>query len=315
MKTRPVIRLTALLLLIAVAAWYARHHFQDLSRLREFDWSYFLPLLAVHLAALGLNGWMNRLLLARLGVTLTFTQWYGLAAVNALANYLPLPQGGAVARGAILKRLHGLGYRRYAATVLFGYVMSLVLVGIAGLIALAYLRYHGVHSSWLMWSIFAALTLLCVLLAPGAAGLLPGKRLEQLTEGYRLLGTPGTIARLVAARVALMAVNATGIWLAYRSIGRGTGWVSSAVIALSAMASGVINVTPGNTGAAEAAAWGAAKGIGQDRVATLNAALIYRLTAASVIFAVGPLATYVLTRRLSPQTEAAPELAPEPPLA
>jgi uncharacterized membrane protein YbhN (UPF0104 family) len=315
MKIKRIFRLIALLALVALAGWYARHHVDDLARLRNFRWSYFAPLVAVHLAALGFNGWMNRLLLARLGVPLTFTQWYGLAAVNAVANYLPLPQGGAVARGAILKRLHGLGYRRYAATVLFGYVMSLVLVGAAGLVALAYLRFHGVRSSWLMWGVFAALTLLCVLLAPGAARLLPGQRLAQLSEGYRLLGTPGIIARLVAARVALMAVNATGIWLAYRSIGRSTGWVSSLVVALSAMASGVVNVTPGNTGAAEAAAWGAAQGIGQDRVATLNAALIYRLSAAAVIFVVGPLATYVLTRRSAALKGAAPELAPETPLA
>jgi uncharacterized membrane protein YbhN (UPF0104 family) len=313
MTKKGMIRWAALLALLGLAAWYVRHHFQDLSRLREFQWTYFTPLLAVHLTALGLNGWMNRELLARLGVTLSFTQWYGLSAVNALANYLPLPQGGAVARGALLKRLHGLGYRRYAATVLFGYVMSLVLVGAAGLLALSYLRYHGVRSSWLMWGIFAALTSLCVLLAPGAAKLLPGQRLGQLTEGYRLLGTPATIARLVAARIALMAVNATGIWLAYRSIGRPTGWASSLVVALSAMASGVVNLTPGNTGAAEAAAWGAARGIGQDRFATLNAALIYRLTAATVIFVVGPLATYVLTRRAGALNQT--EIIPQTPIA
>jgi hypothetical protein len=102
MKSKRIIRLIALLALVALAGWYARHHVDDLARLRNFRWSYFAPLVAVHLAALGFNGWMNRLLLARLGVPLTFTQWYGLSAVNALANYLPLPQGGAVARGAIL---------------------------------------------------------------------------------------------------------------------------------------------------------------------------------------------------------------------
>jgi uncharacterized membrane protein YbhN (UPF0104 family) len=315
MRNSRIIRWTALVALVGVVAWYVRHHFNDLRSLSEFQWTYFAPLLGVHLIAVGLNGWMSRELLERLGVTLSFGQWYGLSAVNALANYLPLPQGGAVARGALLKRLHGLGYRRYAATVLFSYVMSLVLVGVAGLLALSYLRWHGGRASWLMWGVFAGLTSLCVLLAPVAANLLPGQRLAQLAEGYKLLGTRGIIARLIAARVIMMVVNATGIWFAYRSIHHATGWVSSGVISLSAMASGVVNVTPGNAGAAEAAAWGAASGIGQDRIAAVNAALIYRLTAAAVVFTVGPLATLLLARRATALTPATSEASPQTPVA
>src|SRR4051794_11300343 len=121
MKIAKIIRWAAPVALIGLAAWYVSRHRDDLGRLRDFQLAYLLPLIAVHLTALGLNGWMNRELLARLGVGLSFAQWYGLSTINALGNYLPLPQAGAMVRGAFLKRLHGLGYRRYAATILFSY--------------------------------------------------------------------------------------------------------------------------------------------------------------------------------------------------
>ena len=308
-----VVRGIGLVALLLVAAWYASRHFNDLGQLRHFNRHYLVPLLLVHVATLGLNGWMNRELIARLGVKLPVLHWYGLAAVNALGNYLPLPQAGAAMRGAYLKRLHQLGYRRYAATVLFMYVLSLVIVGLAGLAALVELRSRGGRAAWWAWGVFWGLASLALLLVPGAARLVPGKRLAEFAEGYRALAHGGLIARMVVARVVLIGVNASGIWLAYHSIGRPVGWVSSLVVSLATMASGVVNVTPGNTGTSEAAAYGAAAAIGEDRATAVNAALVFRLTAAVVVFTLGPL--FIALLRPKGQPEAHGAKAPVAPAA
>jgi uncharacterized membrane protein YbhN (UPF0104 family) len=292
-----IIRVAAFAALIALAAWYVSRHRADLRQLVATDLRYLPALLAVHLASLGLNGWMNRELVAQFAVRLTFAQWYGLAAVNALGNYLPLPQAGAAVRGVYLKRLHGLSYRRYAATYLFLSVLTFVLMGASGLLSLTYVTLHGGHVSWILWLIFAAMTALAVLLSPKTARLIPGEKLRQLAEGYESLGHRSLIAKLVFWKALTIAVNTTGMWLAFRAVHRPLSWPASQVVALAPMMSNVINVTPGNTGPAEAAAYGAAALVGENGAAAVNAALVYRVTAMLVIFTLGPVFAVLLGKR------------------
>jgi len=284
--------------IVALAVWYVAHNRDSLKRLENFQLAYLAPLLAVHLISLGLNGWMNRQLIAEFGLKLGFVQWYGLSAINALANYLPLPQAGAVVRGALLKRLHGLDYGRYTATVLYMYVASVVLMGIVGLVGLARIATTGGHVSWIMWTAYGGLAALAILLTPHAARLFPGKKLQQLAEGYRTLGRWSVIGQLTFWKLLTIAVNATGIWLAYRSLSQPIGWAGSLVVALSGMVSNVVNVTPGNTGAAEAAAGVSAKLIGADYTTAINTFVIYRFTAFIVIFITGSIALRLMRSQI-----------------
>jgi uncharacterized membrane protein YbhN (UPF0104 family) len=299
--------------IVALAIWYVAQNRDSLKRLDRFDFIYLAPLLAVHLISLGLNGWMNRQLIAEFGLKLGFVQWYGLSAINALANYLPLPQAGAVVRGALLKRLHGLGYSRYTATVLYMYLASVVLMGLVGLGALARIARTGGEVSWILWAAYAALAAMAILLTPHAARLIPGKKLQQLAEGHRALGRWSVIGRLTFWKLITIAVNATGIWLAYRSLAHPEGWARSLVVALSAMVSNVVNVTPGNAGAAEAAAGVSARLIGADYLTAVNTFLIYRATAAIVIFITGPIALMLLSRQISAISSPSEPLADDVP--
>jgi uncharacterized membrane protein YbhN (UPF0104 family) len=291
---------------LALAAWYLKNNLKSLKTVENFRLAYLAPLIAVHLASLGFNGWMNRQLIAEFELRLGFVQWYGLSAINALANYLPLPQAGAAVRGVFLKRLHGLGYGRYTATVLYMYLASVVLMGFVGLGVLAYMRSRGDPVSWMLWAVFGGLAAMSVLLAPHVAALVPGTKLRQLAEGYAALGRWSVIARLTFWKLLTIAVNGTGFWLAFRSFGYPVNWPAALVVALFVMISNVVNVTPGNTGAAEAAAWLAARLLGIDKNFAVVAQLIYRATAAIVIFTTGPLAVAILSRR-TPATSAAAE--------
>jgi uncharacterized membrane protein YbhN (UPF0104 family) len=301
MKTsRRVIQWAGLIALVALGAWYVTGHAGELRQIRAFQPAYLAPLIGVHLAALALNGWMNRKLVAELGPRLRIVEWYGLAAVNALANYLPLPQAGAAVRGAYLKRLHGLSYRHYAATVLFTYVLTFVLIGLVGLLGLAHVQASGGRISPWLWVVFVGMASLALLLVPGVTRLVPsGRWLGAFIEGYRTLGSAGTIGQIVFWKLTLIAVNATGLWLAYRSIGRPAPWAGTLLVSLTATASGVANVTPGNAGTAEAAAWVCARWVGSDADLAVTVYLVYRLTAALVIFSLGPLFVIVLNSRLS----------------
>jgi uncharacterized membrane protein YbhN (UPF0104 family) len=106
------------------------------------------------------------------------------------------------------------------------------------------------------------------------------------------------IGQIVLWKLTLTAVNATGLWLAYRSLGRPAPWVGALLVSLLATASGVANVTPGNAGTAEAAAWLCARLVGSDADLAVTVYLVFRLTAALVIFSLGPLFLIILKSRM-----------------
>jgi uncharacterized membrane protein YbhN (UPF0104 family) len=201
-------------------------------------------------------------------------------------------------RGVFLKRLHGLGYGRYTATVLYMYLASVVLMGFVGLGVCAYLAAKGNPVSWILWVTFGGLAAMALLLTPHVARYIPGEKLKHLADGYAALGRWSVVARLAFWKLLTIAVNATGFWLAFRSIGYPMNWAGSVVVALCVMISNVVNVTPGNAGAAEAAAWLAARLVGADENQAVVAQLIYRFTQVIVVFILGPIATTVLARQI-----------------
>ncbi|HEY7118075.1 MAG TPA: hypothetical protein VH475_15915, partial [Tepidisphaeraceae bacterium] len=142
---------------LAGLGWYVWHARRDLAIVTRFDVRYLVPMLLVPLASLGINGWIGRELAREFYVGLGQFEAYALATVNALGNYLPVPQAGALARGVYLKRVHNLGYSTYAASVVVTYVSSLALYGLVGVAGLIALRLAGRPAPWQLWAIFAAL--------------------------------------------------------------------------------------------------------------------------------------------------------------
>ncbi len=84
---------------LAGMGWYVWHARGDLKIITRFDLRYLAPMLLVPLASLWVNGVIAQILVREFGVRISAREAYGLSTVNALGNYLPVPQAGAVARG------------------------------------------------------------------------------------------------------------------------------------------------------------------------------------------------------------------------
>src|SRR5438105_4534290 len=165
-------RIVAAIAILSLLAAYLFHSRDQLRGILHIDLRYLLPMIAVQLLSLLVNGLVGRDLVAEFNVRLSPLEWYGLAVVNALGNYLPLPQGGALARGVYLKRVHGLRYTTYAATLIVTYISAVALYGILGLIGLTTLLALGHPSPPLLWLTFTALAASLFLFTP-LARLLP----------------------------------------------------------------------------------------------------------------------------------------------
>src|SRR5437868_1460278 len=173
---------------LAGLGWYIWHARGDLMIITKFDVRYLAPMLAVPLLSLWVNGWIGKELAGEFNVRLGGFEAYALSTVNALGNYLPIPQAGAVARGVYLKRVHNLAYSTYAASVVVTYVSSLALYGLVGLAGLAALEATGTHSPRPLWLIFAGLSASLIMFTPLSAKMPLPKRLAGFRDGLARLG-------------------------------------------------------------------------------------------------------------------------------
>jgi hypothetical protein len=304
-------RLVVLGLVLAGLAWYVWHARKDLAIITRFDVRYLVPMLLVPLGSLWVNASIGRRLVRELGVDLTGFESYALSTVNALGNYLPLPQAGAAARGVYLKTVHRLAYSTYAASVIVTFVTSLALSGVLGLAGLAVLRGLGRTAPWQLWIAFAALAASMLLFTPAGARVpLPG-RLKGFREGLSVLRCHHLLSRVVALQAALIALTATGMWLACRSLpgGQDVTWLTALMLGLVMTVSAVVNVL----GIEQAAAGVAAHLLNVDPKLGFLASALFRVMAILVVFATGPLMAHWLARRTAQRTRTVEPEADAPP--
>jgi uncharacterized membrane protein YbhN (UPF0104 family) len=256
-------------------------------------------MLAVPLASLAVNGRIGRDLAEVFDVRLRFVEWYGLAVVHSLANYLPLPQAGAVARGVYLKRVHRLNYTPFAATLVVTYATALTLYGVLGLAGLIALKFVGRPSPALLWIVFAGLSGAALLLTPATRWLpLPSKYVH-LHEHLGSLRRHHLLWQIIALQACLVALTSTGLWLACKTLhgGEHVTWPTGAMLGLIILASGIANVTPGNVGVEQFAAEVTARLLHLPPNVGLAASAIFRAVSMLVTLVLGPIFTTALARR------------------
>src|SRR5688572_10959265 len=187
---------------LVALGWYVwRARFELVGVWENLDWGRVGllagPMVLVPVLSLWVNGWIGRELVGELGVKLAAGEAFALSCVQSMGNYLPVPQAGAVIRGFYLKRLHGLTYTTYAASVLVTYVTGMALWGLLGLAALGVSAAWGARTPWQLWVVFAALVGSLVMFTPVSAKIRLPRRLAEFDAGMRRLGRGDVLLRIV----------------------------------------------------------------------------------------------------------------------
>ena len=249
-----------------------------------------MPLLLVPILSLLVNGYIARLLLYRLDVRLSFYEWYGLAVANSLGNYLPIPQAGAVARAVYLRKVHRLNYHRFAASLLVTYISAVALYGVTGLVCLGAMSAQGNSCPIFLWFIFAALASSSMFLTPVATMVPLPKSLLPIREGLSALIGYTQLLKIVFLQLILICLTTSGLWLACKAMqtGSAVSWPTALVMGLLLLASGIINVTPGNIGIEQATTEVTARLLRIAPNIGFLASSIFRVVSALVVIAISP---------------------------
>lgn len=271
-----------------VVAWYFYAHGDEFLLLLEFDMRYLPLMLLIPLAAIAVNGLIMRLLVLQFDVRLSFQEWYGLTALQAFGNYVPFPYAGAVVRGIYLKKVHGLDYNSFTATVVVTHLQFVATVGFLGILTLPVVAAPIGHVPWPLWILFLTLGMIAVFLTPGPWSLPLIRRWRPFIAGLNTLRRRHVFLGVAVKQVIMILIGTIGIWLAFNSMGRPVPWSASLLLALVTMASGIINITPGNLGVAESAAWITAYLIHADADEAVVAYTLVRMVAIATVFGLAP---------------------------
>lgn len=296
---RTWVRLILLLAVLAAMAFYIWHARAELQIITRIDLRFLLPMLAVPVLSLWVNGRLGKELIREFDVTLTPIEAYALSTVHALGNYLPVPQAGAVARGVYLKRVHNLSVSTYTASVIVTYFSCLAIYGLVGLAALGVLAATGRHAPWQLWLIFAALAGAVLMFTPLSTAIPLPRRLASFREGLARLRAHHVLAKIVLLQLAMTGLTGVGVYLACLSLpgGHQIHLFQGLMMGLLIMSSGVFNVTPGNLGVEQAAAMFTAHLLHIPEEIGFLASSLFRVMAVIVVFVIGPLFTHWLAKQ------------------
>ena len=299
-----VISLVVLLGIVSGIGLYLRQHLELFNHIRNMSvWSGLL-LFLMSVTMLAANGLFLRIFAKKFNMDLHVKEWFGLAAVTAMGNYLTPLSGGLVARAAYLKRRHDFPYAHFLAMLAANYMIAFAVISVTGIVTLFTLTGTGSHWWTVLLFFLATLsTILLVLFLPSPS--IGGRNrllrlLQQALEGMEFIQRDRELLwKLVALTFFNVVVGAFLFFVAFHSIGTAIPFRIALLIYLLTACTVLINITPGNLGVQEAVTSLAAAILGAGADVGLLAALIVRAVAILAAFILGPIFTYLLSKELA----------------
>ncbi|MFC1975645.1 lysylphosphatidylglycerol synthase domain-containing protein [Chloroflexota bacterium] len=303
-KTRQLVSITTLIIVAIGIGFYLKANERLLLSLSNISLASAFWLIVFRILFLATNGLFLRAFAAKFDIQLTIKEWVGIPIVTAMGNYVTPFSGGMIARAAYLKYRHAFPYARFATLLASNYLVNFWVVGVIGFLA----SLTFISTSRFFWQI----PLFFIVVVGGISMLviLPSvklswnNRLSEVIntslEGWTLVKNDKLLlVKLVIYSLANILLNGLSFWIAYAALGVYVSFIEALLIGLLAVFSILLNITPGNLGVQEAVVGLSSALLGTGAGHGLLAALLIRSSTMIIVFTLGPVFSYILTRDLT----------------
>ncbi len=265
-------------------------------------WQAFL-LILLRLLFLGLNGYFLKIFARLFNIHLAVWEWFGLAFVTTMGNYLTPFSGGMLVRATYLKVRHAFPYAQFVSLLAASYLLTFWVAGVLGLVAAIQLDAAASGASLLLTFFAVLVTAVTVIFFLPTFKLSGQWRViniaNEMLAGWGKIRTDfALLLRLGGINLAGMLLNGLAFWLAFQALAISVSFPKALLISLSAVFSVVLTITPGNLGIREAIIGLTGGLIGIEVGEGLIVALLIRASTLVSAFTLGPLFSYRLTREL-----------------
>ncbi len=249
-----------------------------------------------------IHGLVNYSFFRAMGIVLTINEGIGLAAVNTLANQLPL-SGGLIAKGFYLKQKHRLAYTHFISATMALYVCFVAVNGTVALIVSAYLLLSTPVTVPLSLVLgFSAMALSATSLwfpinTIRLSGII-GTKLQQLAKGWNVLKkNQSVIALMVMFQTLTILLFAGRLWITFHALSQDVSYAQCILFSSATVLTRLINIVPGGIGVREGIVAGIASILGLAADVSAIAVALDRLISTPVIIVFGVIYTYILSKR------------------
>ena len=300
-KQKILATITLILTVIGIGLYLSNNQSLLLS-LKNIPISYILILLVIQVLLLIMNGLFLNAFTLKFNIHLKTTEWLGLAVVTTMINYITPFSGGSLFRATYLKHQHSFSFTKFAALLSANYLINFWTIGVVGALSILFVEPTGTNKMVLVFFLMVVLVISIIVLLPVTK--IPGnsklnKIINSSLEGWLLIKRDkGLLTELIFYTIVNIILNALAFWVACMSLGFTISLFASVIISLIAAFSIVIKITPANLGIHEAIIGFSAALVGMGVGEGLMAALVIRGTGIIVIFLLGTLFSYSLTKQL-----------------
>jgi len=235
-------------------------------------------------------------------IDLSFTEWFGSAAIMNFYNYF-ISKSGTALVAVYLKKNHGLNYTKCASLFMGDVLVGFFISGILGFTCSMYGMYSGVLKSFILPGCFLALTCVASVLLVMPDINLPERnvlfsKINNVLHGWNLLRKHvRTVIKLIILNLMIMLVFAFRYYIVFRLFSSEIPFFICLIIAPLSLVVQFASIIPGAYGLREAAAGFTTKLADMGFVPGAMATLMDRIIMMFVGFILGSIYSYLLLGR------------------
>lgn len=278
----------------------------------SISWELIIILMIVRFIPRVCNGLSLKLFARAFGVEIDLLDWFGLTIVTSAVNSSSPISPGVVARGAYLKARYNLPVMVFTSMLAANYIIVFFVTSLI-VIFLLLINRMALGAAFLPLILFhAVLGLICVvvMLFPIRWPFGTGNRVFRLAaagiDSWEILRRkPLLIFQQMLLALIIQLANGLQLYIALLAIRQPTNLWQTILIADMTSTVTVVKLTPGNIGIVEFLSGLFAKILLASSPAIIAASLLSRIVYLIPILGLGPLFSYLLTKRLANQNSLA----------
>ena len=303
-----IIYSVVLLAIIAGFFFYVRHHLDEFERISSLSFIDFAVISCLVMATMFLNGLIIKVLVEFFGIKMRASEWFGLAVVNTLGNYMPL-KVGFVLRAAYLKKAHNFPYTTFISSMGVASVIVILSSGLIGMV--------GMAAMYFIFDTFSpVLFVLCALIFLGALFLIIFspvvrssknkfmRRISNVIEGWNSVKKDRKLLlKLFCINILAIFVYALRVYYASFALGYNFSFLYALLIGIPALLSVFLIIVPAGLGVREAVMGFSSRLLAETALCGVVIGSLDRLVAMMWVVVLGSIFALLLSRRLARKTK------------
>ncbi len=292
-----------LIVLLAWLGYYIYLNWHDFEQLSLVSPWLLVALIALFVLTYFFIAVVNNALLRALNVKMPLGESFMLSVVTGFYNLITPFRGGMAVRAVYLKKKYNFAYVHFLASLSAVYVLTFLVASLLGIVSTFWIYSETGMFSWILFWVFAVVFvgMLGIIFVSPKFREHKNKwlnRFIKVINGWHLIKHNKRVI-FVTSFVTLIQIllGSLMMWLQFRVFGIEVSFVSAIFLSAIGSLSLLIGLTPGNLGVQEAVVVFSASTIGISTAQALSAALLGRAVGLVVLFALGPIFSWVLFRK------------------